>query len=82
MKFNFNIYDLKTLNNIGIPIKLEIEYKEFFNILLNISKILEMSIIGEKNNNNIYHCAMYNISDSNKINDGLNLVFLRFQIHE
>ena len=82
MKFNFNIYDLKTLNNIGIPIKLEIEYKEFFNILLNISKILEMSIIGDKNNNNIFHCVMHNISENNKINEGLNLIFLKFEIHE
>ena len=82
MKFNFNIYDLNTLNNIGIPIKLEIEYKEFFNILLNISKILEMSIIGDKNNNNIFHCVMHNISENNKINEGLNLIFLKFEIHE
>ena len=82
MKFNFNIYDLKTLNNIGIPIKLEIEYKEFYNILLNISKILEMSIIGDKNNNNIFHCIMHNISENNKINEGLNLIFLKFEIHE
>ena len=82
MKFNFNIYDLKTLNNIGIPIKLEIEYKEFFNILLNISKILEVSIIGDKNNNNIFHCVMHNISENNKINEGLNLIFLKFEIHE
>lgn len=82
MKFNFNIYDLKTLNNIGIPIKLEIEYKEFFNILLNISKILEMNIIGNKNNNNIFHCIMHNISENNKINEGLNLIFLKFEIHE
>ena len=82
MKFNFNIYDLKTLNNIGIPIKLEIEYKEFYNILLNISKILEMSIIGDKNNNNIFHCVMHNISENNKINEGLNLIFLKFEIHE
>ena len=82
MKFNFNIYDLNTLNNIGIPIKLEIEYKEFYNILLNISKILEMSIIGDKNNNNIFHCVMHNISENNKINEGLNLIFLKFEIHE
>lgn len=82
MKFNFNIYDLNTLNNIGIPIKLEIEYKEFYNILLNISKILEMSIIGDKNNNNIFHCIMHNISENNKINEGLNLIFLKFEIHE
>ena len=82
IEFKFNIYDLKAINSIGIPIKLDIENMKFYNAILNISKILEMSIIGEKNNNNIYHCAMYNISDGNKINEGLNLIFLRFQIHE
>ena len=77
----FNVYDLKTIINNGIPKKLVIEYKEFYNIMLNISKILTMCIIEEKNNN-IYHCAMYNISKNDKINEGLNLIFLKFEIHE
>ena len=81
-ELKLKIYDLKYIQEIGIPIKFEIEYKEFSDKLKNISKILDMNIIEDKDDKNIYHCIMHNISRNINVNEGLNVIFLKFKIFD
>jgi len=82
-ELNLNIYDLINIISIGFPKKLKCEYKGKeidLNNLFNISKILEMSIIGDKEKNNLYHCVINNISDGKIKNEGLYITFFNFEI--
>ena len=80
-EIKLNFYDLKNIIYDGIPKNFEYELKGKkidLNILLNISKILEMSIIGDDENNK-YYCVIHNIS---KNKDSLNFIFFNFKIKE
>ena len=84
-ELNLNIYDLINIISIGFPKKLKCEYKGKeidLNNLFNISKILEMSIIPDKEKNNLYHCVINNISDGKIKNEGLYITFFNFEIQE
>ena len=81
-ELKLKIYDLKYIQEIGIPIKFEIEYKEFSDKLKNISKILDMNIIEDKDDKNTHHCIMHNISRNINVNEGLNVIFLKFKIFD
>ena len=41
-----------------------------------------MSIIGDKEKNNLYHCVINNISDGKIKNEGLYITFFNFEIQE
>ena len=81
-EIKLNFYDLKNIIYDGIPKNFEYELKGKkidLNILLNISKILELSITGDNDDNNKYHCVIHNVP---KNKDSLNLIFFNFEIKE
>jgi len=81
-----NINDLTNIIKDGIHNELILEYKNKkkvdLNSLLDITKILELSISGDKENENLHYCAIYCICKDIEENDGLNFIFFKFEIKE
>ena len=84
IKINKN--DLTNIIKDGIQNEFILEYKNRKKVdlssLLNIIKILELSISGDKDNENLYYCSIYCICKDIKENDGLNLIFFKFEVKE
>ena len=81
-----NINDLTNIIKDGIQNEFILEYKNRKKVdlssLLNSIKILELSISGDKDNENLYYCSIYCICKDIKENDGLNLIFFKFEVKE
>ena len=87
---NININDLINIMKYGKiePFNYEFKNEEIkdkeinLNSLLNIFKILEISISGDNDNKNIYYIVIYAINENTKENDDLSLIFLKLEIPE
>ena len=87
---NININDLINIMKYGKiePFNYECKNEEIkdkeinLNSLLNIFKILEISISRDNDNKNIYYIVIYAINENTKENDDLSLIFLKLEIPE
>ena len=52
------------------------------NSLLEIYKILELSITGNKDKNNIYYCVILGVCKNEDDNDNLKLIHFKFEVNE
>ena len=82
---DIKFYDLKNIINTCSLDKYEIEYKNKtvnFRDILNIYKIIDISIIGNKDNIDEYYCAIFNLSKDSKSNNVLKINFFKMKIYE
>ena len=83
-KIKININNLTYILNDFVQ-GFEFEYKNentSLNSLLEIYKILELSITGNKDKNNIYYCVILCVCKNEDDNDNLKLIHFKFEVNE